>query len=189
MCARHPFDWLSPAAQRRAAAVLFALTVLVAVALQAIGGPLANEAAPLGIVDFEFAGEVAAAARILESWGEAGRARAGLSLGLDYLFLVLYSSALALACAGMARRLSGHWGAAAAAGGLLAWGQLAAGLLDAVENFALIQLLLGSDGAAWPPLAWWCAAAKFSLVAAGLAYLLAGLAFAAAARARGSGGS
>jgi hypothetical protein len=54
-----------------------------------------------------------------------------------------------------------------------------------MENFALIQLLLGSDGAAWAPLAWWCAAGKFSLVAAGLGYLLAGLALAAAARGRG----
>jgi hypothetical protein len=189
MYAPQPFGWLTPAAQRSATVVLFVLTLLAAVAMQAIGGPLANQAAPLGIVDFEFAGELAVAERILESWGDAGRARAGLSLGLDYLFLVLYASTLALACAGMARMLSRHWRAAAAAGALLAWGQLAAGLLDAVENFALIQLLLGSDGAAWPPLAWWCAAAKFSLVAAGLAYLLAGLALAAIARGRGTGGT
>jgi hypothetical protein len=189
MSSPQPFGWLTPAAQRRAMAVLFVLTLLVAAALQAIGGPLANQSAPLGIVDFEFAGELAAAERMLESWGETGRARAGLSLGLDYLFLLLYASVLALACAGMARGLSPHWRAAAAAGVVLAWGQLAAGLLDGVENFALIQLLLDSDGAAWAPLAWWCAAAKFSLLAAGLAYLLAGLALVAAARGRGSGGS
>jgi hypothetical protein len=183
-----PFGWLAPAAQRRATAVLLALTLLVAVALQAIGGPLANQAAPSGIVAFEFAGELAVAERILESWGDAGRTRAGLSLGLDYLFLVLYASALALACAGMGRWLSRHWRGAAAVGAALAWGQLAAGLLDAVENFALIRLLLGSDGAAWPLLAWWCAAAKFSLVGAGLVYLLAGLALAVTARGRDAGG-
>lgn len=188
MNARKPFGWLAPAAQRRATVVLLALTLLVAVALQAIGGPLANRATPLGIVGFEFAGELAVAQRILESWGEAGRTRAGLSLGLDYLFLMLYACALALACTGMAGRLSRHWRGAGTLGAALAWGQLAAGLLDAVENFALIRLLLGSQGAAWPPLARWCAAAKFSLVGAGLVYLLAGLALAAIARDRDAGG-
>ena len=36
-----------------------------------------------------------AAQRIFESWGDVGRARAGLSLGLDYLLAVLAIAATA----------------------------------------------------------------------------------------------
>ncbi len=163
----HPFTWLSPRGQRHAFAILAPLTVAVMVALDAIGRPLMTDAAPLGIVSFEFAGDVATATRMLEGWGEAGRVRAGLSLGLDYLFLVLYASAIGLGCLRVARP----------AGPALAWGQIGAALLDAVENFALIRLLLGSDNAVWPTLAWGCAAVKFALVGAGLAYVLLGLPF------------
>jgi hypothetical protein len=171
----HPFAWLSPAAQRRAFAVVAPLTVAVMVALDAIGRPLATEAAPLGIVSFEFAGNLEDAARMLASWGEAGRVRAGLSLGLDYLFLVLYASAIGLGCKEVARRLAPPGTLAHRAGTGLAWGQVTAAGLDAVENVALIRLLMGSQTALWPPLAWWCAAFKFAFVIAGLAYVLLGL--------------
>ena len=164
----HPFTWLSPRGQRFAFAILAPLTVAVMAALDAIGRPLVTEAAPLGIVSFEFAGDVATATRMLEGWGEAGRVRAGLSLGLDYLFLVLYAGAIGLGCLLVSRP----------AGPALAWGQIGAAVLDAVENFALIRLLLGSDNAVWPTLAWGCAAVKFALVGAGLAYVLLGLPFA-----------
>jgi hypothetical protein len=155
---------MGPRVQRRAFAILALLTVVVMVARDAIGRPLVTEAAPLGIVSFEFAGDVATATRILEGWGEAGRVRAGLIQGLDYLFLVLYASAIGLGCLLVA----------GAAGPVLAWGQVAAALLDSVENFALIRLLLGSDNAVWPTLAWGCAALKFALVGAGLVTVLVG---------------
>jgi hypothetical protein len=171
----HPFAWLSPSAQRRAFAILAPLTVAVMLALDAIGRPLATEAAPLGIVSFEFAGDLESAARMLASWGEAGRVRAGLSLGLDFLFLVLYASAIGLGCKGVARRLAPPGTLAHRTGTGLAWGQVAAAALDAVENVALIRLLLGSRDALWPSLAWGCAAVKFALVIAGLAYVLLGL--------------
>jgi len=164
----HPFAWMDRRGQRRAFAILAPLTVAVMLALDAIGRPLVTEVAPLGIVSFEFAGDVATATRMLEGWGEAGRVRAGLSLGLDYLFLVLYASAIGLGCLLVARAM----------GPALAWGQIGAALLDAVENFALIRLLLGSDNAVWPTLAWGCAAVKFALVGAGLAAVLLGLPFA-----------
>jgi hypothetical protein len=40
-------------------------------------------------------------------------------------------------------------------GVVLAWAQRGTALLDAVENWALIRLLLGSERAFWPPLARW----------------------------------
>ncbi len=66
----------------------------------------------------------------------------------------------------------------------LSWGQLLAALLDAVENYALIRLLLGSTGKLWPDLARWCAVPKFLLVGAGLVYVIFGAVLAMVGRAR-----
>jgi hypothetical protein len=62
----------------------------------------------------------------------------------------------------------------ATAGFFLAWGQFLAGLLDMVENYALIQLLLGAQTKFYPSIAWGSAAIKFTLVGMGLAYMLVG---------------
>jgi hypothetical protein len=53
---------------------------------------------------------------------------------------------------------------------------LARGLpgLGAVENVALIRLLLGDERALWPVLALWCARPKFADVYAGLAFTVLG---------------
>ena len=45
-----------------------------------------------------------------------------------------------------------------------------AALLDAVENIALFELLLGSTSTAWPVVARACATAKFVFVIGGLSY-------------------
>lgn len=167
----HPFEWISPTGQKKAFVPLVILTLVVMTSLQLLGDPLITEAAPAGIVSFEFAGNLAAAQEMVASWGPEGQIYAGLSLGLDYLFLVLYPSAIGLGCVLVAQRLPkqlNFWGFA------LAWAQLPAGVLDAVENFALIQVLLGADLELWPLAAWWCAAPKFLLVIAGLVFFLAG---------------
>ncbi len=168
---RHPFEWLSVSAYRRAFVLLLVLTLALMAMLQVLGEPLKSDAAPAGIVSFEFAGDLATAKRMVKSWGEAGRVYAGLNLGLDYLFLVAYPLAIGLGCVLVARGLDG-WGYRA--GVLLAWGQLAAGLLDATENYALIRILLGAEREWLAALAAWCAAPKFALVGAGIAYVLVG---------------
>lgn len=154
------------------------LFVVAAVALsavmQVVGGPLQTAAAPAGIVSFEFAGTLERAQQMLASWGQEQQVRAGLSLGLDYLFLLLYSTAIALASFRVAAGWRPHRPLLATAGVWIGWGQWLAAALDAVENVALIALLLGSQSATWAPLAWGCAAAKFAIVGAGLLYVLLG---------------
>ena len=71
----------------------------------------------------------------------------------------------------VARSLSPRVASLSSLGVLLAWAQFGAGLLDAVENYGLIQVLLGSQQAFWPVLARWCAIPKFLIVAAGLVYV------------------
>ena len=184
MTTRHPFNWLSTSGQKRAFVALLTLTLVVMVGLNALGGPLNTEVAPLGIVSFELAGELAFAQSMVESWGQTGQVYAGLNLGLDYLFLVAYSSSIALGCVLVARSLSRRGAFLSFAGVLLAWAQFGAALLDAVENYALIQVLLGSQQALWPAVARWCAIPKFSIVAAGLVYVAVGAVLAVVAKAR-----
>ncbi len=186
MRASHPFEWLSPSGQKRSFVLFFVLTILVMVALNAIDGHLKTSAAPSGIVSFEMAGNLTTARGIVDSWGATGRVYAGLSLGLDYLFLVSYASAIALGCVLVSRALSAVGGALASAGSFLAWAVILAALLDATENYGLIQLLLGSQQETWAVLSRWCATLKFSIVALGLIYVIAGAAVALGLRVFGS---
>ncbi len=171
---RHPFAWLPAPLRRRAFATATALALATMAGLGASGAPLRTEAAPQGIVSFELAGGLAAAERILASWDARARTQAGLNLRADYLFLFAYASAIGLACALVGDALRARAPRAAALGAALAWGQLAAAALDAVENAALIALLLGARSAALPGLAAACAVPKFALVTAGLGYATAG---------------
>jgi hypothetical protein len=62
----------------------------------------------------------------------------------------------------------------AAIGLPLAWLQWFAGLLDAVENIALLNVLDGPVEQPWPRLAQLCALAKFALILLGLLYMIYG---------------
>jgi hypothetical protein len=129
-----------------------------------------------GMVPFELSGGQERADEILAEWGEDGRDAAREQLWIDYGFMLAYGTFLGLAgaavrdlCRGRGlRRLAGI-------GGVALWfGPLAAGF-DALENACLL-LTVGGAGAAFPLLATIFAACKFALLAAAIAYLLAGLA-------------
>ncbi|HWQ13237.1 MAG TPA: hypothetical protein VNL77_10575 [Roseiflexaceae bacterium] len=175
-----PGAWLLPA-------------LLGALALAAIGGaammlrPIRRPPeAPWGIVDFELAGTWDRAEPMLQSWQASGLLGSlRFNLWADFVFLAGYATALSAGCALVATRLSGGWGALGLA---LTWGALAAGILDAIENVALLRTIghfeRGTPGQASGTLrlAQWCAAAKFALVIAGLLYYILGAAVGLAAR-------
>ncbi len=181
----HPFEWLSVEGQKRAFVVLFLLTIVLMIALNSIDAYLKTVAAPSDIVSFEMAGSLPKAQSILDSWGAEGQVYAGLSLGLDYLFLVSYALAIALGCVLVARGLRRVSGALSPVGMVLSWIVLAAALLDATENYGLIRVLLGSQNPTWPVVSRWCALLKFSIVGIGLAYVVLGATVALGARAFG----
>lgn len=87
----HPYEWLTSKNQKRMFVALLILTLLVMGGLKFLDSHLITEAAPAGIVSFEFAGDIDTAKRILTSWGSQGKVYAGLSLGFDFLFLFSYS--------------------------------------------------------------------------------------------------
>jgi hypothetical protein len=129
-----------------------------------------------GIVDFEFSGSPERAAEILDGWGETGQDAAERAIGIDYGFLVAYSVFLALATAGVAAHASGGWRGVGIA---LSWLSLFAGLLDAIENTALLYVIDSyrsrGVGSLAPTIAAQAAGAKFAIILLAIAYLLGAL--------------
>ena len=169
-----PFKWLSPQSRKRIWLASLIISAALLSAMNLLDVALKTAAAPSGIISFEFAGNMVNAQRMLASWDADARVHAALSLGIDYLFLVAYALVISMACAHTANTLRRRFKAAAAIGFVLAWAQFLAAGLDAVENAALIRLLLGSSHSFYPLVAWVCAGIKFGLVGLGLAYLPVG---------------
>ena len=171
----HPFENI-PAEKRPAVfwpVLLLSLTLTVALTL--IGKPLKNETAPGGIITFEFARDAADASRIVASWDASARQHAALSLGLDYLYLFAYSTAIGFACAWLAASLRGRGLPLLAKAGIwLAWAQWLAALFDALENYVLLRALFSWISDAMMQFSRGCTLLKFVIVAAGLLYLLVG---------------
>ncbi len=145
------------------------LTLGLFAAFRVLNAPITNPIAPGGIVTFELAGTVKSAAEIISSWDAKDRLFAAFGLGLDYLFMPAYALALSLGILLAAGRHTGAW---TKAGAWLGWGAFAAALFDAVENFALLKLLIGSRMQLWPRLAYWSASVKFGLLFIGLGFAL-----------------
>lgn len=170
----NPFGWIKDPACKPVFGAFLVASLLLLVCLNLLDRPLKTDAAPQGIVSFELAGSLPAATAMMASWGTRAKLFAAISLGLDYLFLVVYAAAIGLGCVLAANGLANRRVPIAALGMALAWGQALAALLDAVENYALIQVLLGTASRGWPFVARFCAIPKFALVAAGLVYMIAG---------------
>ena len=94
---------------------------------------------------------------------------AAFGLGLDYLFMPVYALALALGTLLAAHRHAGliRWLGAAAG-----YSAFVAALFDAVENYALLRVLLGFIDTAYPAIAAFCAIVKFGLILFAFFYAL-----------------
>jgi len=183
----HPFEYIRAGVRDRMIFPLVGSGLLLFFLLYLVGLPLTTPAAPYGIVSFELARNTGQAQTILDSWSQRAQLRAAFSLGLDFLFIPIYNTGLAMCCLWAAqfqrerRRFSNWLVLIGIPGVLLAWAQTLAGGLDLVENLALSNMLLGSVSAPWPQVSSICAALKFCLVGIGILYaLVAVLAYAGA---------
>lgn len=174
----HPLESLRRSLMDRTIYPLAGLSLLLLVLLNLLGQPLITSTSPYGIVSFELAHNPDQATAILASWDPTTKLRAAFSLGLDFLFIPLYSLTLTITCLWAARfrrekRRFPSWLVMIGMPGIpLAWGQLGAGVLDIFENLALVRMLLGAVSAPWPQFASVCAYTKFTLIAAGILYSL-----------------
>jgi hypothetical protein len=170
----NPFHWLPSNAQKRLWFGSLTISAVSLLAIKALDESLVNDAAPSGIISFEFARSITRAQQILSSWDAADKIRCALSIGVDYLFLVSYALFISVGCAYIANALKIRKPFLAKIGFVLGWAQFIAALLDAIENTALIQLLLGSRNQIYSWIAWGCAGSKFTFVGLGLIYMVSG---------------
>lgn len=163
----HPYAAIDHQMQVRILIATCVMTTVLMFCLITLDKALRTKTAPQGIISFELIHSPEQAATILAEWGPRGRVVAGISLGLDFLFLVVYGNCLALACSLIADQIRPRSNRLANVGAVLAWGMLLAALLDAIEDFALIEVLLGSATSPWIQMACWSAVIKFCLLALG----------------------
>lgn len=164
----HAFEWLGDGQRWLWLGMLFVAVFGLAVTLKVQGRPL--EKAGASILEYEFAWDREGAARVLGRWDTPTlQETARKQLLLDFPFLLVYPVFLSLACA----MLSGAPGNAMAGVGIfLSWALLAALPLDAAENLALLRMLPDHPDGTLARLATLAAGAKFTLVYAGLGYLV-----------------
>jgi len=170
-----PFSWMSLSSRKNALFLLGFLTLFLTIVLHILDQPLQNVSAPNGIVSFELAKDFSQSQKILASWNPAARLYAALSLGIDYLYLAAYSFFLSLSCFSIAQKFSDGANRFFRTGILIAWLQLTAAVFDALENYVLIRLLLGSQQELFSRLAYYFACVKFLLIISGILYILTGL--------------
>jgi len=154
--------------------IFFSLTLILFLVFGFTGEPLNTDPAPFGIISFELAGRVEVSESILSSWDGDARVRAAFGLGLDFLFIPVYTAALTLGCALSSRSIESSSWPLPQIGNTLAWGVCLAGFLDVIENVSLLTILFGGTAALWPQIAAICAIIKFSLIFLALVFTLYG---------------
>ncbi|MCJ7801211.1 MAG: hypothetical protein MUP82_02505, partial [Candidatus Marinimicrobia bacterium] len=92
----------------------------------------------------------------------------------DFLFLIVYAIFFATACYLVAQKYIYKNNLMYKTGLLIAKLQFSAALFDAIENIALIKLLLGSNNSIFPTIAYYFASIKFALIAIGIIYIIIG---------------
>jgi hypothetical protein len=115
------------------------------------------------IVKFELAKEASVAETIVQDWVAAGKyEKAVQSIYIDFLFIVLYTAGLSVACMFLSR-LTRHE-ILIRTGYFFSYLVMAAGICDVIENFALLKSLFGTIRTWNTILAYDMAATKFSLI-------------------------
>ncbi len=171
---KHPYEWLSEKAQKKVFTGFLIVSILLFLCFQVIDAPLQTDEAPMGIVSLQLAGSLSEARIIIDSWDDEGLFNAGISLGIDYLFMLAYGVSVGLGCVFIGRKLSNKKKFMSAAGYTLSWGLIAAVAADVLENYALILTVSGADTEMWPVLSYWCASVKFLILALAFIYIIIG---------------
>lgn len=169
-----PLAHISPQRRIQYFYPLLVATLLIMVIMNIAGSPLKTAAAPQGIISFEFAASPARAQQMIDSWDVRALTSAGFVQGLDFLFPLVYSSAIALGSIMAGSALQARRQPLAGLGNIMAWGVSLAAFLDYIENIALVRLLLSPVASPWPLVAAVCAAIKFLLIFLALVYALYG---------------
>ncbi len=154
------------------------LFVLSSIGIAKLDTYIKTENTPYGIVSFEFIQSIENSNSAMQAWGDIGNIAAGISLGFDYLYLIIYTSMtfiFLIITSEKVIKVNQPFGNFIRYAAYLS---PFIGIFDAIENYGLIQLLLGSQNTIWPVTAYYCAIAKFSGLGLALLSLLTGQVYA-----------
>ncbi|WP_088243473.1 hypothetical protein [Calothrix rhizosoleniae] len=110
--------------------------------------------------------------KVVKYWDEAAKIRAAFVMGLDFLYLTVYSTTLSLACIGAIRVFETVHSSWKSIGMAIAWSQWLAAFLDIIENIALTNILFNNVNQILPQIAKWCTTLKLILIILGLTYIV-----------------
>jgi len=158
-------------------AFLFSGLLIVMFAINSFDNTLKNDSCPNGIVSFELAKNLNTSKAIINSWNTTAKTDAGLSLGIDFLFLLLYSGFIGLTIYILNEKLWKQKKFIYQTGQLFVFLIFIAALFDTIENIALIQLLNGHLEQIWTSVAFYAAIIKFTFVGISILYLIGNLVY------------
>ncbi|GEM_PF-1810874 len=156
-------------ANKRIFLVILALFIPMVVALSVLDTGLRNSVTPLGIVSFELCGFSRNCEAALEAWNGHQKNIVMLIQGLDYLFLILYPALIAICIQSLGARAF-EWQTINKPAVAVCMAMAAA---DAIENYALIQIVLNDSVGVYGVVASSFASIKFTFVAAGIFWIIA----------------
>lgn len=166
-----PFEKITNKTEKKLTFSLIYLLIITLLAMRYFNGFLENTISPNGIIDFELARTLERTQEVLDSWSSLAKIFAGLSLGFDFLFLLIYTLFISLIIHKLNERL---WIGKPfhRVGGFLIWSMFITAIFDAIENVCLIKLLVGNMEQFWATLAFYFASTKFILIIISVLYVL-----------------
>ncbi len=122
-------------------------------------------------ISFELAKNLSESESIINSWDTTAKYAVGMSLGFDFLFLIIYSSFIALLIYNINGRL---WKGRSfySVGSIMIWSIYLAALFDIIENITLIKLLLGDLDQIWSSIAYYFASIKFVVILSCIIFII-----------------
>ncbi|WP_456420393.1 hypothetical protein [Lutibacter sp.] len=171
-----PFYNLSKKAEKKLTVILSIFIVVLIFIMHYIDTKIQNGVTTNGIISFELAKDLSKSISILNSWNILSKISAGISLGVDFLFLIIYSLFISLIIHKLNEKLW-KYKKMYTLGIVLIWCMFLAAFFDIIENLALIKLLLGNLKQLWSSLSYYFAIVKFSLLAFGILYIIVNLLF------------
>lgn len=166
-----PYKEISKKIEGKLTVTLLVSIIILMSAMRYFDAPLKNNICTSGIVSFELANDLETSIAILTSWDIVSKTSAGMSMGLDFLFIIVYSLFISILIHLVNEKL---WKDSKIyfIGILLIYCIFLAAFFDIIENIALIKLLLGDLKQKWSSIAYYFAIVKFTLLAIGILFIL-----------------
>ena len=165
-----PFNSLSKKVENKITITLLISTVILISVMRFFDSQIQYTSNTNGIISFELAKGLSTSEAILDSWNTLAKTSAGMSMGFDFLFLIVYTSFISILIHKLNELLWKH-SKIYSLGIVLIWCVFLAGFFDIIENIALIKLLLGDLQQKWSSIAYYFALAKFTLLLLGIIFI------------------